>query len=38
VDDFGRQVGCLLNGLLWTAGLSLLGLVILACLILAGVL
>jgi hypothetical protein len=38
VDDFGRGLGCLLYGLVWTAGLSFLGLVVLGSLILAGVL
>lgn len=38
MDDFGRHLGCLLYGLLAVAGGALLLLVVLACLILAGVL
>ena len=38
MDDFGRGLGWLLNGLFITAGAGLAGMVTLACLILAGVL
>ena len=38
MDDFGRSLGCLLYGLAWTAGLSVLTVVVLVSLILAGVL
>jgi hypothetical protein len=38
VDDFGRQLGCLLNGLLVTAVTGVLISVVLAALILAGAL
>lgn len=38
MDDFGRDLGCLLIGLLWAAGLSVLALAVLVSLVLAGVL
>ena len=38
MDNFGRQLGCLLYGLLAVAGGAVALLVVLACLILAGVL
>ena len=38
VDDFGRQLGCLLNSLLGTAVAAVLALAVLGALILAGVL
>ncbi len=38
VDDFGRQLGCLMNGLLWTIAVLVVMVAVLVSLILAGVL
>jgi hypothetical protein len=36
VDDFGRRLGCLLNGLLWTVAVLIVAVAVLVALIVTG--